>query len=121
VSTERGPLTAFNPQNQTGTTAFQVLPRFFEVVTSGLVNTLPDSAYVRVLFQAAEDNGAGAPDAGSPLVDWTADISQFNLLPPGQLQYFRYEIEFDLDAQAQGVTADTEPVRLEFLKIPFVF
>jgi hypothetical protein len=74
-----------------------------------------------VLFQAAADNGAGAPDEGSPLVDWTADISEFNLLPAGQLQYFRYEVEFDLDAAAQGVSADTEPVTLELLKIPFVF
>jgi len=28
---------------------------------------------------------------------------------PGELQFFRYELEFDLDSQAQGVTAATTP------------
>jgi len=54
-------------------------------------------------------------------VDWTSDIRAFNALPAGALQFFRYEVEFDLDAAGQGVDADTEPVTLDFLKIPFVF
>jgi len=119
VTTERGPLTDFNPGS--GTLALRLMPRFFQVVTNDLPAFLPSTAEVRVLFQATGDNGAGAPDEDHLLVPWTADISDFNALAPGALQYFRYQVEFDLDAQDQGVTADTEPVTLDFLKIPFVF
>lgn len=121
VTSEGGPLDEFNPNNAAGTTGLQLLPRFFRVVTNGLVNSLPQTAAVFVRFQAARDNGTGSPDESSMLVDWTSDISLFNAQAPGELQYFRFEVEFDLDAQAQGVTSDTEPVKLDFLKIPFVF
>ena len=118
VTSERGPLTNFN---QGGSVACHLMPRFFQVVTNGLANLLPTTAFVRVQFQAAIDNGAGDPDEQNPLVDWTSDITQFNSQQAGALQFFRYQVEFDLDFQAQGVTADTEPVTLDFLKIPFVF
>lgn len=121
VSSERGLLSDFNPGGSSGVTAFQLQPRFFQVVTNGINDSLPTSAFVRIRFQAATDNGAGAPDENAPLVDWTSDISAFNGTTPGLLQYFRYEVEFDLDASDQGVTRDTEPVNLDFLKIPFVF
>jgi len=121
VSSDRGPLTAFNTNDAVGPTGFQLLPRFFLVTTNGLDNSLPTTALVRIRFQAAVDNGIGAPDEANPLVDWTSDISEFNSKPAGALQFFRYEVEFDLDAAAQGVTASTVPVKLDFLKIPFVF
>jgi hypothetical protein len=121
VTTERGPLTAFNPLGEAGTTGFQLIPRFFQVVTNRVPGSLPATAFVRLRFQAAADNGAGAPDETLPLVDWTSDISEFNALPAGALQYFRFEVEFDLDVEDRGLTTATEPVALEFLKIPFVF
>jgi hypothetical protein len=37
------PLTAFNPGGTDGTTGFLLLPRFFQVITDGLVNSLPTS------------------------------------------------------------------------------
>jgi len=103
------------------TLRYELLPRFFSVVTNGVEGTLPENAFVRVLFQAARDNGIGAPDEANPLVPWTGDISKFNDLDPGELQFFRFEVEFDLDSQAQGVTADTVPVSLDFLRVPFFF
>jgi hypothetical protein len=121
VTTEGGALDDFNPNNAAGTTGFQLLPRFFRVVTNGLANSLPQTASVFVRFQAARDNGTGSPDELDPLVDWTSNIALFNNEVPGELQFFRFEVEFDLDAQAGGVTEDTEPVKLDFLKIPFVF
>lgn len=121
VTTERGPLTGFNPGGLAGVTAFQLQPRFFQVITNGVNDSLPTSAFVRIRFQAARDNGAGGPDEDSPLVDWTSDISEFNGAGAGALQFFRYEVEFDLDANDQGVSRDTQPVSLDFLKIPFVF
>lgn len=121
VTSEDGPLSAFNTNPQQGTTGYHLLPRFFRVVTGGLANRLPSTAFVRIRFQAAADNGIGEP--GDPLTDppWTSDIGLFNGLPRGALQFFRYEVEFDLDAMDQGITPDTEPVALDFLKIPFVF
>jgi hypothetical protein len=118
VTTERGRLTDFNPG---GTIGLGLMPRFFKVVTRGLDNALPTTAFVKIRFQAAADNGAGQPDEANPLVDWTSNIGLFNNLAPGELQFFRYEVEFELDAQDEGVSADTEPVKLDFLKIPFVF
>jgi hypothetical protein len=121
VTNEFGPLTAFNVNPSLGTTAFSLLPRFFQVASGGVPDRLPDTVFVRLRFQAARDNGTGAPDEALPLVDWTSDISSFNQQPAGALQFFRYEVEFDLDALDQGISAKTGAVALEFLKIPFVF
>ena len=62
----------------------------------------------------------GDPDEAAPLVDWTADISQFNAQPAGQLRFFRFEVEFDI-ATSGSPDADTEAVAVDFLRIPFVF
>ncbi len=104
-----------------GTVHYRLIPRFFRVVTGGAEGALPASAYVRLRFQAAADDGLGQPDEANPLVDWTADVAAFNALAPGALQFFRFEVEFNLDAQSMGVSADTEPVTLDFLRVPFVF
>jgi hypothetical protein len=121
VTTERGPLTGFNAGGTLGTTGFLLIPRFFLVRTEGLDHAMPTTSFVRLKFQATTANLLGAPDEQNPLVDWTADIAQFNALAPGELQFFRFEVEFDLDSQAAGVSANTVPVTLDFLKIPFVF
>jgi hypothetical protein len=115
------PLTAFNQDGSDGVTGFDLLPRFFQVVTSGVPNNLPSTAFVALRFQAAKDNGAGFPDEKNILQDWTSDISTFNSKPAGALQFFRYEVEFDLDKDSEGIGSTTAPVTLDFLKIPFVF
>jgi hypothetical protein len=121
VTTEQGPLTDFNTRPPTGPTGLRLMPRFFQVASNGPPNALPTSTSIRLRFQAARADGIGAPEEGNPLVDWTSDISLFNSLPAGELQFFRFEVEFDLDAQDEGISADTQSVSLEFLKIPFVF
>jgi len=116
------PLTAFNPNGADGVTGFELLPRFFQVVTSGVPDLLPSTAFVSLRFQAARDNGAGAPDETNLLQDWTSDITTFNSpISRGELQYFRYEVEFNLDKDNRGIGSNTVPVTLDFLKIPFVF
>ena len=122
VSEETGDLQDFiTANNALGTIHYELVPRFFRVVTGGSDSALPSTAFVRIRFQGAEDDGTGSPDEANPLVDWTGDIAQFNTLGDGELQFFRFEVEFDLDAAAQGITGDTEAVTLDFLKIPFVF
>jgi hypothetical protein len=97
------------------------LPRFFRVVTKGTESLLPPNAFVRIRFQAAAGDGLGGVDEQNPLVDWTADIARFSTLPEGALRFFRFQVEFELDAQGQGLSSDTAPVTLDFLRIPFVF
>jgi len=113
-------LTAFNP-NREGVTAVELLPRFFQVVTDSIADSLPSTAFVSLRFQAATDNGGGEPDETNLLQNWTSDITAFNSKPAGLLQFFRYEVEFDLDKDDHGIGSETEPVTLDFLKIPFVF
>ena len=100
---------------------YSLIPRFFQVRTDNTLNYLPDSAFVRVTFDAARDDGFGNPDEANLLISRTADISTFNALAPGDLQFFRFEVEFDLDANGVGVTPATKPVSLDFLRVPFRF
>ncbi len=121
VAEDQGDLQDFVTANTAlGTIHYQLIPRFFRVVTGGVEGSLPSTAFVRVRFQGAQDDGTGAPDTANLLVDWTGDISEFNSLGQGELQFFRFEVEFDLGA-AGPVTGDTQPITLDFLRIPFIF
>ena len=113
------PLTAFNSTGADGTTGFQLMPRFFQVITNG-IRTLSSTLREPALPGGARQRHQ-APDEGNLLQDWTSGITDFNDKPAGALQFFRYEVEFDLDKNNQGITAETEPVTLDFLKLPFVF
>jgi hypothetical protein len=104
-----------------GTVEYKVIPRYFRVSTGGVVDALPDTAFVKILFQATGPDSFGNPDETNILVDWTADISEFNLLGPGELQFFRFEVQFDLDKLALGLDESTQPISIDFLRIPFRF
>lgn len=119
VADDDGDLQDFIEANTAlGTIRYELIPRFFRVVTAGVENSLPSTSFVRIRFQGAADDGTGSPDEANPLVDWTGDISQFNALSPGELQFFRFDVEFDLGTP---VSADTQAISLDFLRIPFVF
>jgi hypothetical protein len=121
VLDEAGDLQDFITANTgLGTIHYRLIPRFFRVRTGGVENEIPTNAFVRIRFQGTGDDGTGAPDAANPLVDWTADIAEFNALNPEELQFFRFEVEFDL-AGGAAVTADTQAISLDFLRIPFLF
>lgn len=103
---------------------YELIPRFFRVRTgsanSGL-DILEDSSFVRITFDAAPADSNGDPDEDNLLVEGTGDITDFNALMAGELKFFRFNVEFDLDALGAGVSTETEIVSLEFLKIPFKF
>ncbi|MCZ6598203.1 MAG: hypothetical protein O7B99_11240, partial [Planctomycetota bacterium] len=99
---------------------YRVIKRFFRVSTGGVADSLPDTAFVRILFMAAAADADGQPDEANPVVDWTPDISDFNLVAPGLLDFFRYEVEFNLAASG-ALTSETEAISLEFLRFPFSF
>ena len=100
---------------------YTLVPRFFRLLTGGVPDSLPDSTFVRFEFQATGVDTFGNADENNILVDWTGDISEFNSLTPGDLQFFRFEVEFDLDAFGTGVTVNTQQVVIDFLRIPFRF
>jgi hypothetical protein len=100
---------------------FTLIPRFFGVVRDGIEGALPDGAFVRITFQATGADSFGEPDEANILIDSTGDISDLNGVTPGTLKFFRFEVEFDLDALGAGLSVDTKPIALDFLRIPFRF
>ena len=116
-----GDLLDFVDRAGSGAVIFRLIPRFFRVVTDGVEGALPDSSFVRIRFQGASADAIGNPDEANLLQDWTGDISKFNDLPDGALQFFRFQVEFDLDAQSAGLTVDTDPIQIDFLRVPFRF
>ena len=103
------------------TTQFTLIPRFFRVRTGEKLDELPDSAFVRITFEGAGADELGQVDEANLLVPATGDVSRFNALPPGELRFFRFEVEFDLDALGQGLSKDTKPIAVEFVRLPFRF
>ncbi|MEW6073920.1 MAG: hypothetical protein AB1726_15170 [Planctomycetota bacterium] len=100
-----------------GDVEYALIPRFFRVSTGGTMDALPDEAKVKILFDATSADQFGNPDEANLLVEETPDIADFNDLVPGELQFFRFHVVFELDE----VTLDTEPVALDFVRIPFRF
>jgi hypothetical protein len=98
-----------------------LVPRFFRVSQGSVVDLLSDSSFVRIRFQGAADDGTGRPDELVPLVDWTADVSEFNRLAPGALDFVRFQVEFDLDADEDGFDPSGEPLALDSLRLPMRF
>jgi hypothetical protein len=98
-----------------------LVPRFFRVRQGPTADLLPDSTLVRILFQGAADDGTGRPDELEPLVDWTADVSEFNRLAPGALDFVRFQVEFDLDTDEDGFDPGDDPLALDFLRLPMRF
>ena len=100
---------------------YVLIPRFFRVVTEGIADRLPLESHVRITFEGAGSDAFGNPDEELLLVEKTADLSRFNALAPGELKFFRFEVEFDLAADGAEIGPGTTPVALEFLRLPFRF
>ena len=100
---------------------YSLVPRFFLASTGGLVDVIPSSSYVQIRFQGTKAGAGDLPDEENPQTPWTPDIGELSLVPAGDLDFFRFEIEFNLDNAGAGLTVDTEPVSLRFLRMPFVF
>ena len=105
-----------------GSVELTLVPRFFRVRhgASG-TDLVPGTHSVRILFQGAADDGTGRADETNPLVDWTADVTAFGVLAPGALDFVRFQVEFDLDADENGFDPEAEPLALEFLRLPMRF
>jgi hypothetical protein len=122
VSTAAGSLETFiAAQGGPANVDYELIPRFFRARTGAVQDLIPDTGFVKILFQAAAAGPEGLPVEDPPLVDWTPDVGDLSLATPGEIQFFRWEVEFNLDSAGAGLTVDTEPISLEFLRVPFSF
>lgn len=106
-----------------GTTSvgLQVIPRYFLLSSQGLPGQMPASTTVTIQFQGTGADLLGNPDTDNILQDWTGDLSALSAQPAGELRFFRFRVEFDLDAMNAGLSADTQTTQLDFMRIPFRF
>jgi hypothetical protein len=100
---------------------YSIIPRFFRLSSRLGLDRLPEGAYVRMLFQGATETADGLPDEDAPLVNWTGDIRRFNELQPGQLDFFRFSVEFELQAAGAEFDPAAGTIELDFLRVPFRF
>jgi len=101
---------------------FRILPRFFRITTNGIQDSLPTSSSIKILFEGTGRDAFGNPDTASILVPQTFDITDLSdsgLLKP--VEFFRFEVEFDIDAKNAGLTATSARPVLDFLRMPFKF
>jgi hypothetical protein len=100
-----------------------IIPRYFALTTTGVEDSLPDSASVTIEFQATSLSTLGSPDEGNikPAPGaWAADISTLNYAGNSELQFVRFRVRFDIGVGTE-LSATTPRPRLEFLTIPFTF
>ncbi|MBI5362265.1 MAG: hypothetical protein HZA53_03740, partial [Planctomycetes bacterium] len=97
--------------------AAALIPRFLRVNTEGTADAYPSSASVRVRFQTARANSLGQPDE-STLTPFTDDVST---LTSSTAKFFRFQVEFDIQADGGSLEATTPIPALEFLTVPFRF
>ncbi|QDU68784.1 hypothetical protein [Engelhardtia mirabilis] len=103
-------------------TTFEVIPRYFRVVTGSQLDQVPLTQEIRMRIQGLGENASGGPDLQTPLVPWTSDpglLSQPLLLDG--LRFLQFEVTFDLDSGGGGVTGNTVLPELNFLRIPIRF
>lgn len=119
VDSTGGPLTGFTP----GVASLALVPRFFRVITGGVLDSLPLNSAVTIRFEARAAGPDGQPDlTGDALVEWTSDIEEFNSGGLGaDVGFFRFEVEFNLDVQGTGISANSPRPSLRFLRVPFRF
>ena len=55
------------------------------------------------------------------LLACTLLVTAATAVPAGELKFIRWEVEFNLDKNGAGLTVDTVPVALDFLRTPFSF
>jgi hypothetical protein len=122
VSTGAESLESFvDSQGGPGNVTFELIPRFFRARTGTQPDVIPDTAYVKILFQATGAGPDGLPDDENPVVDWTPDINELSAAGAGTVDFFRWEVEFNLDSAGAGLTVDTVPISLDFLRVQFSF
>ena len=108
-----------------------LIPRYFEVMTSGVEDAYPDDASIRVTFDATTVDAEGNPSEigayshpdGAGAGFFTPDIAALQAPGTPEWDYFRFRVEFDLNtaSSSQGIDLSTPLPKLRFLRVPFEF
>ncbi len=111
-----------DPELTVQTGLVELIPRYFRVVTEGVVDSLPASASIKIEFQATTVNPQGAPSTDD-VSAWVTDISALDTAQgaPTQWRFLRYRVSFDISVNNDPLTAATPQPMLEFLRMPFKF
>jgi len=98
-----------------------LIPRFFGISTEGIEGFLPDSATLKVSFQAAPRSPSGSP-AEMNATPLTTNISDLTSSPDNtDFQFIRFVIEFDIGADMLPISFSSPLPSLDFLRVPFRF
>ncbi|MFT7664654.1 MAG: hypothetical protein ACI87A_002887 [Planctomycetota bacterium] len=100
---------------------FEIIPRFFRITTNGIEDRLPSNASIKILFEGTGRDAFGNPESTllvsqEPLVTGLFDAG---LAKP--VEFFRFEVEFNIDALNAGLSASSPRPVIEFLRLPFEF
>jgi len=112
VADSGAPLAGYAP----GDTA-ELIPRFFRVSTDGVADSYPASSEITIRFQAAPANAFGAPDEANA----SAFVTDITALNSTTYRFVRFQVEFDIQADAGSLSPTTPIPALEFLSVPFRF
>ena len=95
-----------------------LLPHFVRVLTDGILDAYPLDTSVQVRFDATTiDPLTGLPSEGLAH-GFTSSIEDLNL---GSWDYFRFQVEFDLDTDGSGVDPTGQRPGLDLLRVSFGF
>lgn len=123
VANTGGTLQAFandvGPQN----TNVSLIPQYFEVSTSNVIGSFPESTSITVSFDATVLDSLGQP---SSILSYSAqnngvfatDITQLNL---AEWDFVRFKVLFDLNTTGSSVDLSTPRPSLDFIRIPWEF
>jgi hypothetical protein len=87
-----------------------------------VVDSLPDSATIRIEFQATTQDLLGDPDEGGAS-QWRGDLASLdpNVPPNPDYRFVRFRVAFDLAADGAPLSPLTPVPTLDFVRIPFRF
>ena len=94
-----------------------LVPHFLRVLTNGIADSYPEDTSVRISFDATKIN----PLTGLPSEDshgLTNDIGDLNF---DAWDFFRFQVEFDLDTDSNGLDLSTDRPGLDILSVTFGF
>ncbi|MEE8468095.1 MAG: hypothetical protein V3T22_06545, partial [Planctomycetota bacterium] len=100
-----------------GTVKASLVPHFLRVLTNGIMDLYPADTSVQLAFDATKvDPITGLPSEASH--GFTNDISDLNF---DDWDFFRFQVEFDLDLDSNGVDLSTPRPGLDILRVTFGF
>ncbi|MEE8466928.1 MAG: hypothetical protein V3T22_00635, partial [Planctomycetota bacterium] len=95
-----------------------LVPHFLRVVNDGILDSYATDTSIGLMFDATKiDPLTGGPDEANAF-GFTQDIS---LLNADDWDFFRFQVEFDLDTDVDGVDLSTARPGLDILRVTFGF